>query len=240
MQFLREIFFSGKAIKLHAAIFFASVLFVGLLSTSTSPHYISHGDDSAIFQAVGMGWAEGLLPYVDLFENKGPLIFFVDALGYMIRPREGIALLQVPAMFVAMLFAWRTLGLFLSEKVKFAAAIFMLIFYAVYLFEGNRTEEWSMPFLMAATYCFLRGLTAEKFSCKPFVGFVYGVGFGACTLLRMTNAAPICCYALLSAVFLLRAGEVKVLLKNVLSFFVGSAIIVLPFVRDLLCGARGT
>ena len=232
----REIFFGGeenfsrKVVGFHAAIFFAAVLFVYLFSTSTSPRYNSLGDDSAIFQTVGMGWAQGYLPYVDLFENKGALIFFVDALGYMIRPREGIMLLQIPAMYVAMLLAWRALGIFLSGKFKVAAAIFMIIFCALYSLDGNRTEEWSMPFLMAATYFFLRGLREKNFFCTPLIGFVYGVGFGACILLRTTNALSLCCCAFLSAIFLLKDGNGKSLPKIFLTFCAGVAVSVMPFV----------
>ncbi|MBE8951090.1 MAG: hypothetical protein SR3Q1_10950 [Quinella sp. 3Q1] len=228
MILIKEIF-SGK-VKTHAAIFFASFLFLLIFSTSTSPLYDSWGDDSAIFQAVGRGWAEGLLPYVDLFENKGPLIFLIDAIGYSIAPRVGIFLLQIPAMYLSFLLAWRSLGIFLSGKMKLAAAIFMFMHYAIYTLDGNRTEEWSMPFLMAATYFFLRGLKAEKFSCPPLYGFIYGLGFGTCVLLRTTNAAPLCLCAFLSAVFLIQAGEFKTLLKNLLNFCAGAVIVVLPFV----------
>ena len=236
MKFFREIFFGEektftlRVIFFHALILAASVIFLYLFSYSTSPRYETFGDDSAIFQAVGKGWTEGLLPYVDMFENKGPLIFLIDAVGYMIYPRVGIFLLQIPAMYLAMLFAWRALGIFLSGKAKFAAAIFMLIYYAFYSLDGNRTEEWSMPLLMAATYLFLRGLKEKNFSCPPYVGFFYGLGFGACVMLRAINALPICCYALLAAIFLLKSGEVKILLKNFLNFCAGFAIICLPFV----------
>ena len=222
--------FSPGRIILHVALILASVLFVYLFSTSTSPLYSFLGDDSAIFQAVGKGWAEGFLPYTALFENKGALIFLLDAIGYSIAPRVGIFLLQIPAMYLSMLFAWRALGVYLSDKPKFAAAGFILIFNAAYYLDGNRTEEWSMPFLMAATYFFLRGLKEEKFSCPPLVGLINGLGFGACVLLRTTNALPLCCVAFLSAIFLLQARQFKILLRNVVNFCAGFAIIVLPFV----------
>lgn len=228
MKFFKEIF-SGK-ITFHAALVTASVLFVYLCSTSTSPRYEFLGDDSAIFQAVGKGWVKGHLPYVDLFENKGALIFLIDALGYMIYPRVGIFILQIPAMYLSMLFAWRALGLYLSGKARLAATIFMLIFDAMYYLDGNRTEEWSMPFLMVATYFYLRGLKEERFSCPPLVGFIYGLGFGACVLLRTTNALPICCYVFLSAIFLIRANDFKILLRNAINFCAGFVLIVLPFV----------
>ena len=211
----------------YVALFMFSGLFVYFCSTSTSPHYNSLGDDSAIFQAVGKIWAQGFLPYVDAFENKGPLIFLLDALGYEIFPRIGIMALQIPAMFVAFLMAWRSLEIFLSGVPKFAAAAFMLIHFALYSLDGNRTEEWSLPFLLAATYFFLRGLK-ENFS--PRFGLVCGVGFGACLMLRAINALPICCEFFLAGIFLLRDGEIKLLRKNFLNFVAGAAIVILPFV----------
>lgn len=46
------------------------------LSTSTSPLYnIPYAGDTAMFQTIGKYWAEGSLPYVDLWDSKGPLIF---------------------------------------------------------------------------------------------------------------------------------------------------------------------
>ena len=216
----RKIFF-------HAALLLTAAAFVFFCSTSTSPHYNSLGDDSAIFQAVGKIWAEGRLPYVDAFENKGPLIFLIDALGYAISPRIGIMALQIPAMFVAFLMAWRSLEIFLSGKAKFAAAAFMLIHFALYSLDGNRTEEWSLPFLLAATYFFLRGLK-ENFSAR--FGLVCGVGFGACLMLRAINALPICCEIFLAAIFLLRDGEIKLLRKIFLNFVFGAAVMILPFV----------
>ena len=211
----------------HIALILTSVAFIYVFSYSTSPRYDFLGDDSAIFQAVGSSWAQGYLPYVDLFENKGTLIFLIDALGYAIYPRVGIMLLQIPAMYVALLFMWRTLGLYLSGKMRLAAMAVMLIYYASYYLDGNRTEEWSMPFLSAAMYFFLRGLKNSQWS--PYVGLIDGIGFGACILLRATNAMPLCCCVLLSAIFLIRDGKLKLLRQNVLSFCAGVAVMLLPF-----------
>ena len=51
-------------------------------SKTTSPLYTDVGYDSAMFQTIGKYWAQGYLPYVDLFDHKGPLIFFINAVGY--------------------------------------------------------------------------------------------------------------------------------------------------------------
>ena len=38
--------------------------------------------DSAVFQLIGKIWAERRVPYKDLWELKGPLVFLPSALGY--------------------------------------------------------------------------------------------------------------------------------------------------------------
>lgn len=234
----REIFFGNQknfcreVVFLHAALILTSIAFVCIFSYSTSPFYDFLGCDSSIFQVVGKYWALGYLPYVDLFENKGPLLFLINALGYAIYPRVGIIFFQIPAMYVTILLIWRTLSIFLSGKAKIAAFSFTIVYLAIYSIDGNRTEEWSMPFLMAATYFFLRGMkTADgKFFCPPLVGLINGVGFGAGVMLRVINGLPICCLAFLSAIFLFRDGEIKILRQNVVNFFISAVIVVLPFV----------
>lgn len=228
--FGEEKVFNRKVATFHSAIFLAAVMFLYLFSFSTSPRYESFGDDSAIFQAVGKCWTEGLLPYVGAFENKGALLFAIDALGYLIYPRDGIFLLQVPFMYFSMLFTWRAVELFCSRRTTFAMWLLMIFWRAAIFYEGNRTEEYSMPFLLAGAYFFLRWLKDEKNFLPPSIGFFYGLGFGACVLLRTTNGLPICCYVLLTTFLLIRAGAFKNILQTFLSFWAGFATICLPFV----------
>ena len=222
--------FTSKVALFHFIILSASILFLYLFSYSTSPRYFFIGVDSIIFQTVGKCWAEGVLPYVGTFENKGPLLFLINALGYMIYPRYGIMLLQIPFMYFSFLFMWRTVELYWSRRATLIIFLFMIFWRALFFTEGNRTEEYSMTFLMAATYFFLRYLKEEKIFLEPFVGFIYGLGFGACVLLRTTNGLPICCYVLLTTIFLIHAGAFKNIWQNFLSFCAGFVIICLPFV----------
>lgn len=222
--------FTFKVAFFHFMILSVSIFFLYFFSYSTSPRYFFIGMDSIIFQAVGKCWAEGLLPYVGTFENKGPLLFAINALGYMIYPRYGIFPLQIPFMYFSFLFMWRAVELYWSQRATALIWLFMIFWRASIFSEGNRTEEYSMPFLMAAAYFFLRYLKEEKNFLPPFVGFIYGLGFGACVLLRTTNGLPICCYVLLTTIFLIHAGAFKNIWQNFLSFCAGFVIICLPFV----------
>lgn len=72
-----------------------SFCFLLLFSYSTSPVYsISWGHDSAVFQIIGKGWLDGYIPYRDLFDHKGPLLFLINAVGYMVGGKNGLFVLQ--------------------------------------------------------------------------------------------------------------------------------------------------
>lgn len=238
MNVCREIFcggenFSRRVIFLHIALILTSVLFVLTFSYSTSPFYDLLGGDSAIFQVIGKYWYEGYLPYVNVFDHKGPLIFFVNMLGHAIHPRTGVTVLQIISLYISCLFVWRTMDLYSSniwQKILFM--LFTLIYYAAHYEEGNHVTEYTLPFLSASAYLFLRTLknsVDEKFFCPPSIGFVFGLGFGACVLIRTSDAAQICCQTFLMTIFLLQAREFKNLLQNFLSFCAGFTVIVAPF-----------
>ncbi len=236
MNFLQEIFlgrekiFTRNVALLHAALILISFLFVYILSYSTSFRYSLLGMDSPIFQVIGKYWAQGYLPYVALFDHKGPLIFLVNALGYAIYPRSGIMVPQIIFLYVSSLFFWRAIELHWRGGAKILLFLLTLLYYYAHYWEGNNSGEYTMPFLAASTYCFLRYLKDGGNFCPPLYGFIYGLSFGGCVLVRASNAMPTCCYAFLTLIFLLQARAFKDLWRNVLSFCAGFAAIVLPFV----------
>ena len=217
-----------KVILLHTALILISFAFICIFSYSTSFLYPFYGGDSAVFQIISRSWLEGFLPYKDFFDHKGPLLFLINALGYVIYPRAGIMIPQTIFMYISLLLIWRMLGLYFSFKGKVLCFILTIIYFVSHYGEGNNPGEYSVVFLSAAAYCFMRSLKENKF--LPLYGFIYGLGFGASVLLRASNAMPLCCFAFLSAIFLFQDRAFKNLWQNFLSFCMGFVIICLPFV----------
>ena len=66
-----------------------------VLCKNNSPLYQHIGVDNAIFLSMGRGMTQGLIPYVDLVENKGPLFFWLMALPQWLIPgTTGVFLLE--------------------------------------------------------------------------------------------------------------------------------------------------
>ena len=159
-------------------------------SYSTSfkwPEYC--GYDSAIFQTIGKYWAQGSVPYRDLFDHKGPLIFFIDMIGYLIWGRAGILVPQTISLAVTLFFFWKLGRVYLPPLGAAAAAGVALVYLARTFDEGNMTEEYALPFIAASLWLAVRwceSLRETPDAPHPWrSAAVYGLSFGAILMLRL-------------------------------------------------------
>ena len=90
---------SDKTIRIltYAGLAPAAALFILAFSLWTSPLYDHwYGCDASFFTLVGRGMLNGMVPYRDFYDLKGPYFFFIQALGQFIcRGHIGIYILQV-------------------------------------------------------------------------------------------------------------------------------------------------
>ncbi len=213
-----------------------ALLFLLFFSGSTSPLVTySLCKDSFFFQTLGMAWAEGKIPFIDTFDHKGPLIFFIDMLGYRITGNgNGILLIQLPNLFFYFFLAWKMLReLGFSEKRSLALFAAMVGFMALPFNEGNMTEEYSLPWIMLALLLQNRYFTSlENGSAehKPLWAAWYGVGAAQAILTRATNMLTIGVGVAVIVVILCLRKQWSSLLKNAGAFLLGFALLVLPFV----------
>ena len=207
-----------------------------LVSVSTSPLYqFSFGGDSAIFTLIGKGIVNGKIPYVDLFDHKGPILFGIEALGYGVGGRAGIFLLQCVFGCIT-LFGIYKIYIMFSEQGEQKTKDLFLIFIPVYAmffytFEGgNLTEEYSLPFIASCIYLMMKYAmnVKNKEEHSPVYAFYYGICFGILAFIRVNNAVSICAGILAIAVFLVIRKKYKNLLSNILCGLLGILFIALP------------
>src|SRR5579885_833747 len=87
-------------------------------------------DDSAVFAYVGWAMKHGLMPYRDIWDHKGPLLYYLQYAGFSLTPNStlGIGLIEVVALCVAFLLTYRIVASFASKPVSIAIAIFSVAF----------------------------------------------------------------------------------------------------------------
>lgn len=224
-----------KQILTYILLLLGSALFVTLFSTSTSPLYLqpSYGD-SEVYKTIAYSWLNGKIPYKDLFDHKGPLIFFIDAVGLKLTGNTlGIFAIQILNLFVTSILCWKLIR---KELSKSLSAIIMILAYAILASayqEGNNVEEYCLPFLLASyyyAYIWLKKYDeTEGTTIKPRIPIIFGLTFGVCAMTRITNALGICIVALGVMYILIKQKEWRELRKCTYMFIAGASIIITPF-----------
>ena len=101
-----------------------SAVFLLFASPYTTPLNRYYGYDSAFFLLIGKGIRHGMLPYLDLYDQKGPMIFYINALGYLLTDsRLGVFLLQVVFMTGVLFVLWKFSRLFLGRTGSAAVKV---------------------------------------------------------------------------------------------------------------------
>ena len=216
--------FNVKHILLVMACVLVSMLFCCAYTSPLYPHYIN--SDSPIFMLIGRGIAEGKTCYVDLFDHKGPVMFFIEALGWAIAGRTGIWLLECAAMLVCI----AAIG-GICKELK-ANSFLPIIASAAVLFStfchGNLTEDYSLPLIYISLYFAIKYLASGKEKHPPLYALVYGISFGLLAFIRINNALIVCALILCIAIELICKKEYACLFKNLAAGLAGVVLVAIP------------
>lgn len=161
-------------------------LMVALVLAQANPLYQAPNRDGGLFMYMGDQVLKGKLLYVDIWDNKGPLIFYLNALGLFLGQgnRWGVWGLEFIFVFLAAF-----LGFMLMKRMwGLAPAIFgtflWLVGFNSVMRGGNFTEDYSLLFNFAAIYLFWSDLQkGPKWSYPFLIGVMLALSF----LLRANN-----------------------------------------------------
>lgn len=242
---MKAFFIENRYHILQIAIFVVvSSVFVLVFSQSTSPlykNYYAYGGahdsgDSLQFLTIGKEWSNGKVPYRDNFDHKGPFIFLIDALGFLIGggTRYGICLFQIIALTITLFYIYKIGNLVSKDKsVGYLSIIATLIFYSLSYVVGNSVQEYNLPFIAISVYfivAYLGDYKKDKNSSHdPKKALFYGIAIGICFCTLITNAILICVGVLAIAIKLIAEKRYKNLWKNIKYGIVGFLAILLPF-----------
>lgn len=212
----------------------AVIPFLLVFASATSPltHWL--GWDSSIFTLLGRSLLEGKTPYADIFDIKGPMIYFIEALGQLMAPwRAGSFLLEIPFDMLSVLFLYLTARLFLSRGKSVAAVGLSFCFLAATFMCGNLTEEYCLPADALCLYLALRlfsGRWDGKADNPPAYAFLYGVCCAYTIWIKITHGALIFGIVLYFSCSLLWQKKFKLLFQNAAAFLAGIALVTVPII----------
>lgn len=142
--------------------------------------------DPSIYLTIGRGIIDGLIPYKDLLDIKGPIIFFLYAIFSPIKIGTnyfGIFILETIALWISITFIYKII--FLVSKSK-KWSFFLTLIYPYVLFiqgaflSGGEAEEFILPFVFILIYLTLKIIHNNFKTTKLqylFLGFSIGFVF---------------------------------------------------------------
>ena len=208
-----------------------SLLFLLFFSYTTS--CLFHGQslaDSGLFMTIGRWWTEGIVPYRDIFDTKGPLVYLLNAIGWWLTGgRTGIFILQWVNLTVTGVLAYHLLLTQMPPRKALALAAVTLLALCIPFEGGNSVEEWMLPMLFASFYGLLR-LTDKHYDYRPKMwAVVYGVTIGVALLTRITDALGLCGALLVAYAYRLCHGQRRMLVTEISVTLLSTVALCLPF-----------
>ena len=204
------------------------------LTLHFSPFSISSfGHDAGIFAYVGMALTKGEILYTGAWDNKGPLLYFLNALGVLINYRYGILIIEMLGLFTTSVFMYKTGLLFSSKPKSLVCTTFCLSLLIDTLEGGNLSEEYALPFTMIAFY-FIAKFFKNEFILKKYEMMIVGACIAAVLLLRLNILAFLACAVLGVIIVLVAKKEFKTLAMVAGFALLGFFIFLTPFVIYLV------
>lgn len=144
-----------------ALLLIACFSIVVLLFTSWDSYlfkpWIHH--DVTWFYTCGKAWFNGMTPYVDFADSKGPLLWFFNGIGYLISPHSYAGLYWVECLLYTFVLymCYRCARLFVDNRwVALGAVIICTIFFfGSYTHLEVRAEDYCYAFMIPVFYRFL-------------------------------------------------------------------------------------
>ena len=185
--------------------------------------------DSSVYLYIASEVQQGGVPYVDMFDHKGPLLYLINWLGLQIGGWRGVALLEALTFAMTFYYVFRTARL----RTSFSSAALVLSLCAVGIVKfyggGNTPEEYAVPWIALADFLLMRIFLQRGLHGRR-EAFLLGFSF-AMTLLLKPNLIVVWLIGFPAALWLLRrTGSVRrVLVWSSLGICLGMAPFLLWF-----------
>ena len=142
-------------------LLFTAFLMISLNSQSSPLYPFNTWDDANTIFTVGKSILKGYVPYRDLYEQKGPLLLFLQVPAALISFTDflGLWVIEIITAFSFLILIYKTLRLFMGKKALVLIPIIALSIYSSAAFHpGGSAEEYCLPLIMYALYAGIKAL----------------------------------------------------------------------------------
>lgn len=206
---------------------------IGVCSKSSFLYPLNDWVDANCFFTVGKSMMNGIVPYRDLFEQKGPFLYFLHGLAWLVSSDTfiGVYFLEILAATFFLFYSHCIISLFVtSEYSIWAIPVCAAIVYTCCAFgDGDSVEELFLPCLAYALWIGFNAI-CNKRDITKFEFFVVGLTSGLIFWSKCTVVGLYVGWYLYFAVQYVRSGKWKILFQSILLVICGVAAATIPLV----------
>ena len=218
----------------HLVALVFSFLIITITSSSSPLIAVNQINDPNCLLTVGRGLIHGKIVYRDLIEQKGPILYLINAIGALITPYDfkGVWLMEVIACDIFIVTASKIQKLLSGKKDLITTILIGTLTFVVYSCRcfayGNTAEEFSIPCIAIALYLCIRCIAEAKIDFKSTV--IVGICTAVIFWIKYTICGAIVGIALFILGYLIKRKDFKTLLRTILGVLTGFAIVSLPVI----------
>jgi len=185
------------------------------------------GRDSGVFIYTGKQVLDGKIPYLDVWDHKGPLLYYINAFGLLLGNYTlyGLWIIQFTFIALSAFVSFYLLKISFGKIPAITGTFFWLTNLPLLIEGGNLTEEYALLFQFIAIFFFY--LSEKQRSIKYM--FWVGIFSGLCATLKPNIVGIFIAAAIYLTLKGLVTKEYYHSLKSAISMFIGATLPLLAF-----------
>lgn len=218
--------------RVQLLLLFIYTTLVVFFCSKMSPFYsIQEWSDVNLYFNIGKAIMNGQTLYLDVFDHKGPYIFLIYGIGYLISNHDflGMFFIQVSTWYILICAAYFIARLYLSKIYSYLVGLIFLLTFISHTLQGGAAEEFVTACMATSLYLFVRYFrNPQKHRlCQMYLhGLMWGISFFIKFNLVVFWFFPLLAIGLI----LLSQKRYKNLLLCILSFVLGAVTTAVPLV----------
>ena len=230
--------FWKKIINKDILIYIILIIFAMLISLHSSIYPVNENGyistDVSIWINIAKKMSHGEIMYLDFFDHKGPILYFIYYIGYILGKNLGIWMIDVICNAINVLMIYKISKSILKNKNKALIITAICMCYLSHLcIENPCTESIALPFILISFYQFTK-FTINIRDFKQKESLCTGISLAIVLLLRPNLIALWIIYYLYFFIKLIKAKEIKHLQQIVTFSIIGVIIVFLPVIFYLI------
>lgn len=175
--------------KAKILLFLTATILITLFSTCSPLYPLNPWDDANCFLTIGKAMLHGKEVYRDIFDQKGPILFFIHewAAWRSYNSFFGIYIVEVLAYWGYLWYSYKIMRLFSDSNITLPLTMLigLVVLTTDFFFYGDSVEEFSLPILSHSLFVMLRYVKKRQLPSFS-MSLVMGIGIGIVFWMKFT------------------------------------------------------